>query len=189
MVQLVLIGCWSSCKSPKQSFLLSPYFLKQRQIFLPTIVKCSADQWLTLWCLSWLCCGFYYCWRYRLVSFPLSSSGRHKYLALSTCKRNWSVGFLNLEGRRKELVLAALFFLVGALATTLAPIYSVLIIGRVTYGVGVGLVRRLIIFLSVWLLKLVFKQRHVMLFFRQCMRLQCTLQRLLQVRYVGSWYH
>lgn len=69
-----------------------------------------------------------------------------------------------MEGRRKELVLAALFFLVGALATTLAPIYSVLIIGRVTYGVGVGLVRRLIIFLSVWLLKLVFKQRHVMLF-------------------------
>ncbi|KAF2563625.1 hypothetical protein F2Q70_00014414 [Brassica cretica] len=42
-------------------------------------------------------------------------------------------------GRRKELVLAALFFLVGGLATTLAPIYSVLIIGRVTYGVGVGL--------------------------------------------------
>ncbi|KAF8097899.1 hypothetical protein N665_0279s0029 [Sinapis alba] len=42
-------------------------------------------------------------------------------------------------GRRKELILAALFFLVGALTTTLAPIYSVLIIGRVTYGVGVGL--------------------------------------------------
>lgn len=42
-------------------------------------------------------------------------------------------------GRRKELILAALFFLVGAIATTLSPIYSVLIIGRVTYGVGVGL--------------------------------------------------
>jgi len=48
---------------------------------------------------------------------------------------------LNLEGRRKELILAALLYLVGALVTALAPTYSVLIIGRVIYGVSVGLVR------------------------------------------------
>ncbi|VVB14867.1 unnamed protein product [Arabis nemorensis] len=42
-------------------------------------------------------------------------------------------------GRRKELILAAFLYLVGALVTTLTPSYFVLIIGRVTYGVGVGL--------------------------------------------------
>jgi sugar porter (SP) family MFS transporter len=42
-------------------------------------------------------------------------------------------------GRRKELILAALLYLVGALVTALAPTYSVLIIGRVIYGVSVGL--------------------------------------------------
>ncbi|KFK25925.1 hypothetical protein AALP_AA8G181200 [Arabis alpina] len=42
-------------------------------------------------------------------------------------------------GRRKELILAAFLYLVGAVLTALAPIYFALIIGRVTYGVGVGL--------------------------------------------------
>lgn len=70
-----------------------------------------------------------------------------------------------MEGRRKELVLAALFFLVGALATTLAPIYSVLIIGRVTYGVGVGLVRRLIIFIWCLASETLFLSRGMLCYF------------------------
>ncbi|CAN8256044.1 unnamed protein product [Cochlearia groenlandica] len=52
----------------------------------------------------------------------------------------WSLHiFYSMLGIRKELILAAFLFLVGAIVTVLAPIYSVLIIGRVTYGAGVGL--------------------------------------------------
>ncbi|CAN6922543.1 hypothetical protein Bca4012_091633 [Brassica carinata] len=42
-------------------------------------------------------------------------------------------------GRRKELILAAFLYLVGAIVTSLAPVFSVLIIGRLMYGVGIGL--------------------------------------------------
>ncbi|EFH60617.1 sugar transporter family protein [Arabidopsis lyrata subsp. lyrata] len=42
-------------------------------------------------------------------------------------------------GRRKELILAAFLYLVGAIVTVVAPAFSILIIGRVTYGMGIGL--------------------------------------------------
>ncbi|KAF5735430.1 hypothetical protein HS088_TW15G00933 [Tripterygium wilfordii] len=42
-------------------------------------------------------------------------------------------------GRRRELMLAALFYLVGALVTTFAPNFPVMVIGRFVYGVGIGL--------------------------------------------------
>jgi MFS family permease len=47
----------------------------------------------------------------------------------------------DIIGRRKELILAAFLYLVGAIVTVVAPVFSILIIGRVTYGMGIGLVR------------------------------------------------
>ncbi|KAL0675612.1 hypothetical protein Bca4012_003593 [Brassica carinata] len=41
--------------------------------------------------------------------------------------------------RRKGLITAAFLYLVGAIVTALAPVFHVLIIGRVVYGIGVGL--------------------------------------------------
>jgi len=43
-------------------------------------------------------------------------------------------------GRRIELVTAAALYIVGALVTGFAPNFVVLIIGRVLYGIGIGLV-------------------------------------------------
>lgn len=42
-------------------------------------------------------------------------------------------------GRRRELILAALLYLVGALVTGLAPDLAVMIIGRFIFGIGIGL--------------------------------------------------
>ncbi|XP_056841961.1 D-xylose-proton symporter-like 1 isoform X2 [Raphanus sativus] len=45
----------------------------------------------------------------------------------------------DIIGRRKELILAAFLYLVGAIVTAAAPVFSVLITGRLMYGIGVGL--------------------------------------------------
>lgn len=42
-------------------------------------------------------------------------------------------------GRRRELILSALCYLVGALVTSFAPVFGVLIVGRLLFGVGIGL--------------------------------------------------
>ncbi|TKY67851.1 D-xylose-proton symporter 2 [Spatholobus suberectus] len=42
-------------------------------------------------------------------------------------------------GRRRELMLAALLYLVGALVTALAPNFTVLVLGRLVFGIGIGL--------------------------------------------------
>lgn len=42
-------------------------------------------------------------------------------------------------GRRRELILAALLYLVGALVTAVAPSFIVMVIGRFVFGVGIGL--------------------------------------------------
>ncbi|EEF42346.1 sugar transporter, putative [Ricinus communis] len=42
-------------------------------------------------------------------------------------------------GRRRELIVAALLYLVGALVTGLAPDFVVMVIGRFVYGIGIGL--------------------------------------------------
>ncbi|KAI4295298.1 hypothetical protein L6164_035359 [Bauhinia variegata] len=42
-------------------------------------------------------------------------------------------------GRRRELIAAALLYLVGALVTALAPDFPVLVIGRFVFGIGIGL--------------------------------------------------
>jgi sugar porter (SP) family MFS transporter len=42
-------------------------------------------------------------------------------------------------GRRRELLVAALMYLVGALITAFAPNYPVLVIGRLVFGIGIGL--------------------------------------------------
>ena len=44
-------------------------------------------------------------------------------------------------GRRRELIVSALFYFLGALVTAFAPVYVILVIGRLLYGVGIGLVR------------------------------------------------
>lgn len=43
-------------------------------------------------------------------------------------------------GRRRELILSSLLYLIGALLTALAPYFAVLVIGRFIYGFGIGLV-------------------------------------------------
>ncbi|CAN6981320.1 unnamed protein product [Brassica oleracea var. botrytis] len=45
----------------------------------------------------------------------------------------------DIIGIRKELITAALLYLVGAIVTATAPVFPVLIIGRVVYGIGLGL--------------------------------------------------
>ncbi|CAI9767776.1 unnamed protein product [Fraxinus pennsylvanica] len=42
-------------------------------------------------------------------------------------------------GRRRELILTSTFYLIGALVTSLAPNFAVLVIGRFLYGIGIGL--------------------------------------------------
>ncbi|XP_043716457.1 D-xylose-proton symporter-like 2 isoform X1 [Telopea speciosissima] len=42
-------------------------------------------------------------------------------------------------GRRRELILSSLLYLVGALITVLAPDFLVLVIGRFVFGIGIGL--------------------------------------------------
>ncbi|WOL05579.1 D-xylose-proton symporter-like 2 isoform X2 [Canna indica] len=43
-------------------------------------------------------------------------------------------------GRRRELIFASLLYLVGALLTSLAPNFSLMVVGRLVYGAGIGLV-------------------------------------------------
>ncbi|KAK3042773.1 hypothetical protein RJ639_001046 [Escallonia herrerae] len=42
-------------------------------------------------------------------------------------------------GRRRELIVAATLYLVGALMTALAPDFAVMVVGRAVYGIGIGL--------------------------------------------------
>lgn len=42
-------------------------------------------------------------------------------------------------GRRRELIAAALLYLVGALITALAPDLAIMVIGRFVFGIGIGL--------------------------------------------------
>ncbi|RDX98183.1 D-xylose-proton symporter-like 2, partial [Mucuna pruriens] len=42
-------------------------------------------------------------------------------------------------GRRRELIVSALLYFVGALVTGLAPNFPVLVLGRLVYGIGIGL--------------------------------------------------
>lgn len=44
------------------------------------------------------------------------------------------------EGRRRELISSALFYLIGAIVTTMAPNFPVMVVGRFVYGIGIGLV-------------------------------------------------
>ncbi|KAL8151473.1 hypothetical protein V2J09_021281 [Rumex salicifolius] len=42
-------------------------------------------------------------------------------------------------GRRRELMTAAVLYFVGALVTALAPDFAVMVVGRIVYGIGIGL--------------------------------------------------
>ncbi|KAG9454585.1 hypothetical protein H6P81_007489 [Aristolochia fimbriata] len=42
-------------------------------------------------------------------------------------------------GRRRELIIAALLYIIGGLVTGFSPTLSILILGRLVYGVGIGL--------------------------------------------------
>ncbi|CAK7339978.1 unnamed protein product [Dovyalis caffra] len=42
-------------------------------------------------------------------------------------------------GRRRELILSAFLYLVGALVTALAPAFAVMVVGRFVFGIGIGL--------------------------------------------------
>ncbi|XP_031502190.1 D-xylose-proton symporter-like 2 [Nymphaea colorata] len=42
-------------------------------------------------------------------------------------------------GRRRELIVSSTLYIIGALITALAPDFAILVIGRLVYGVGIGL--------------------------------------------------
>ncbi|KAK9120468.1 hypothetical protein Syun_018085 [Stephania yunnanensis] len=42
-------------------------------------------------------------------------------------------------GRRRELILSATMYLVGAIVTSIAPDFAIMVIGRFLYGIGIGL--------------------------------------------------
>ncbi|KAL7595623.1 D-xylose-proton symporter-like 2 [Lactuca sativa] len=42
-------------------------------------------------------------------------------------------------GRRRELMVSAASYIIGALITTLAPNFVIMVIGRIVYGIGIGL--------------------------------------------------
>ncbi|XP_044482535.1 D-xylose-proton symporter-like 2 [Mangifera indica] len=42
-------------------------------------------------------------------------------------------------GRRRELILAAILYIVGALVTAIAPDLAIMVIGRFVFGIGIGL--------------------------------------------------
>lgn len=52
------------------------------------------------------------------------------------------IQFLKLSniGRRRELLTAAVLYTLGALTTAYAPGLGVLLVGRLLYGLGIGLV-------------------------------------------------
>lgn len=50
---------------------------------------------------------------------------------------------MDMAGRRRELILSSSMYLIGALITALAPNFVILVIGRLIYGAGIGLVRNL----------------------------------------------
>ncbi|RCV43587.1 hypothetical protein SETIT_9G306000v2 [Setaria italica] len=42
-------------------------------------------------------------------------------------------------GRRKELILSSISYLIGALLTAAAPNFAIMVVGRLLYGIGIGL--------------------------------------------------
>ncbi|XP_027354589.1 D-xylose-proton symporter-like 2 isoform X3 [Abrus precatorius] len=42
-------------------------------------------------------------------------------------------------GRRRELITSALLYLVGAIVTAIAPNFPILVLGRIVFGIGIGL--------------------------------------------------
>ncbi|XP_065852988.1 D-xylose-proton symporter-like 2 [Euphorbia lathyris] len=70
------------------------------------------------------------------VQIGLITSGS-LYGALIGCLLAFNVA--DYLGRRRELILAALVYLVGALVTALAPDLVIMVIGRVIYGIAIGL--------------------------------------------------
>lgn len=42
-------------------------------------------------------------------------------------------------GRRRELMVSAASYIIGALITTLAPNFAIMVVGRIIYGIGIGL--------------------------------------------------
>ncbi|KAG5533983.1 hypothetical protein RHGRI_027989 [Rhododendron griersonianum] len=42
-------------------------------------------------------------------------------------------------GRRRELMVAAILYLVGAVVTALAPYFVIMVVGRLVFGIGIGL--------------------------------------------------
>ncbi|KAE9451749.1 hypothetical protein C3L33_16292, partial [Rhododendron williamsianum] len=47
-------------------------------------------------------------------------------------------------GRRRELMVAAILYLVGAVVTALAPYFVIMVVGRFVFGIGIGLVISLV---------------------------------------------
>jgi len=51
-----------------------------------------------------------------------------------------SIMFAKTLGRKRQLIAAALLYIVGGVVTAYAPELGVLLAGRLLYGLGIGLV-------------------------------------------------
>jgi predicted MFS family arabinose efflux permease len=51
-------------------------------------------------------------------------------------------------GRRRELVVSSIMYLIGALLTAVAPNFLIMVVGRFLYGIGIGLVTLLDVILE-----------------------------------------
>jgi predicted MFS family arabinose efflux permease len=52
------------------------------------------------------------------------------------------------KGRRRELIITAVLYLLGGLITGCAPGLGVLLVGRLLYGIGIGMVSFFSVFCS-----------------------------------------
>lgn len=70
--------------------------------------------------------GIYFCKGHYFLDIPF-----YLYVMLSR---------IHSIGRRKELIVASIFYLVGALITSTGPNFAMMMIGRFIFGIGIGLV-------------------------------------------------
>lgn len=60
-------------------------------------------------------------------------------------------------GRRRELIVATLFYLNGVIVTVVRLFLFVVVVGHFVYGVGIGLIIDIIYLFFLWILALTWK--------------------------------
>ena len=101
----------------------------------------DAGQWLTVWCFDRLRLGIYYCRLFRSITPLLFHATSYIW-----CNLVWSSHFCLVcsnylpQGDAKSLSFASISYLIRALLTAVAPNFTIMVVGRFLYGIGIGLV-------------------------------------------------